>query len=432
MRIRAALSVAVLVWSAAACTGGSEPAKPRASAPPGEVVDKAEEPPLPFGARPLWTDQTKGVPRYADRFALHGDSVIVVSGPKGGEADRLSVMGAATGRVQWSVGIWKPLRGGHGDYWDGLGAYDPVPQVVDRGGDWGVLVRTTQNHYSAQPAHGMALLSGEDGSVLWRQPLVAEKKSPGRDGDVYPDLLLSDGRLAVMSLRPLSDATVADVRLAAVDARTGKRLWTRSGIRLAAVASGFVIASESQNPASTPLDATASGSVTVLDAATGRTRWSLRDRMATARMAAAANGLLLVRDQQGMTPKGPVLLDMATGGELDRMPDQAGNCADDRSRLIACEVLSPEPRLLTVRADERRVRVAGHPPPEGVIQLVQDGRIYFVRSWNAPGQEIDRSGTPLVSSLPKGVLLVLSDNYAVFHLPASKQENEHYQVYRVG
>ena len=167
MRIRAVLSVVVLAWSATACTGGSEPAKPRATVSPREVVDKTVEPPLPFCARPLWTDRSKGVPRYADRFALHGDSVVMVSGPKGGEDDRLSVMDAATGRIRWSVGIWKPLRGGHGDRWDGLGPYDPVPQIVDRGGDWGVLVRTSQNHDSIQGAHGLALMSGKDGSVLW-------------------------------------------------------------------------------------------------------------------------------------------------------------------------------------------------------------------------------------------------------------------------
>lgn len=440
MRLRAvrsagvlAWSVAVLAWSATACTGGGgsvRSAEPRATPPPGQVVAKAEVPPLPFGATPLWSDKTKGAPPYADRFAVHGDGVVAVSGPKGGEADRLSVLDAATGKVRWSAGLWKPLRGGHGDQWDGLDPFDTGPQVVDRAGDngdWGVLVTTLQNHDSIQKGYGLALLSGKDGRLLWRRPLVAERKSTGHHGYVYPNLLLSDGKLAVMSLRPSSGATVADLRLIAVDTRTGKRLWTRTGIQLTDVAAGSVIAAESRAPASTSLDSTVSGTVTVLDAATGHTRWSLRDRMATARVAAVAGGLLLVREVQGGTLKAPVLLDLATGTQLDRMPDQTGNCTSDHGDLIACDVLFPEPRLLTVRADERRVRVAGREPPEGTIGLVQDGRIYF-SGLNAPGHEVDRSGTPLAGPLPEGFLGALSDKYAILRLPPTEQ----YRVYRVG
>ena len=441
MRLRAvrpvgvvAWAVGVLAWSVVACTGGgsARPAESRATIPPGEVVAKAEVPPLPFGSTPLWSDKTKGVPRYADRFALHGDSVVAISGPKGGEADRLSVMDAATGKVRWSTGRWRPLRGGHGDQWDGVGPFDTGPQVVEpdddpEGGDWGVLVTTLRNHDSIQKGYGLALLSGKDGSVLWRRTLVAAKKSSGHDGYVYPNLLLSDGKLAVMSLRPSSDATVADIRLIAVDTHTGKRLWTRTGVQLAAVAAGSVIAAESQDPASVSLDSGVSGTVTVLDAATGHTRWSLRGRMDTARVAAVAGGMLLVREAQGGTLKAPVLLDLTTGTQLDRMPDQTGNCASDRGDLIACDVLFPEPRLLTVRADERRVRVAGRKPPDGTISLVRDGRIYF-SGLNAPGQEVDRSGTPLVGPLPEGILDALSDKYAVFRLP----QTQRYRVYRVG
>jgi outer membrane protein assembly factor BamB len=426
MRLRAALSAAVLAGAATACTGGGG-GTTHAAPPPGQVVAKAETPPLPIGATPLWSERTKGVPRYADGFAVHGDSVVAVSGPKGGEADRLSVLDAATGKVRWSVGIWKPLRGGHGDAWDGPNPSDGGPQLVDRGGDWGVLVTTVRGQGLIQKGYGQALLSGRDGRVLWRRPLVAAKKSSGPKGYVYPSALATDGRLAVMSLRPSALATVADVRLVAVDARTGKRLWTRTGILLTAVAAGSVLAAESRVPASTPLSNNVDQTLTVLDATTGRTRWSLRGRMATARVAAVATGLVLVREEQNGLLKAPVLLDLATGAQLGRLPDQTGNCTSDRGDLIACDVLFPDPHLFTVRADERRVRVAGRKPPDGTIDQVQDGRIYF---WNLknPGQEVDRSGTPLTGPLPAGILAALSDEYAVFRLP----DTEQYRVYRVG
>jgi hypothetical protein len=290
-----------------------------------------------------------------------------------------------------------------------------------------VLVQTSQSHNLIQEPYGLALLSGKDGSVLWRETLVPESKTAGPKGDLYPQTLLSNGQLAVMSLRRSTAATVADVQLIAVDARTGRRLWTRSGIGLATIAPGAVIVGEW--PASTPLESTTSGAtVAVLDARTGQTRWSLRS-MPDATVAGAIGGLLLVRQLQGGILKAPILLDLADGRELDRMPEQTGTCTGDHSTLIACENAA-EPggfRLLTVRSDERRVRVAGRRPPDAGIDLVKDGRIYL-SGVNSPGTEIDRSGTPLVSVLPSGILTALSDHYAIFNDSKSQQ----YQIYRVG
>ncbi len=426
MRIRAILSAAVLVWSAAACTGKPAPVKPRPTPPLGTVVGKAVASPLPFGAKPLWTSRAKGVPRYASGFGLHGDRVLVVSGPKGGAANLLSVMDAATGKTKWSVREWKPLRGGHGDTWSPL--YDPAPQVVDRGGDWGVLVPTAQNHGSAQQAYGLALLSGEDGRVLWRRPLVAERSRADRRKSVYPDNVLADDQVAVVSLRPSSQSqTVAHARLTAVDMRTGKLLWTRSGLRLGGIAARFVIAAEWRDAAAVSFDGASAGTVAVLDAATGRTRWSLLDRMPTAWLAAFADGLLLVRGQQGGLLTAPVLLDLTTGGEVGRMPAPTGNCVHDES-LIACEVMSPRSRLLTVSAGERRIKVSGGEPPDGVIDRVQEGRIYFSGA-HTPLQETDPSGTSLAAGpLPAGLLGALSDRYAVVYSSVSEQ----YEVYSVG
>jgi hypothetical protein len=298
-----------------------------------------------------------------------------------------------------------------------------------------VLVRTSRRSYDqAQTSFGLALLSGKDGSILWRQTLIPAHKTVGPKGEIYPDALRSDGGLAVVNLRPSMAATVADIQLIAVDPRTGRRLWTRSGVELAAIAPGAVIVEEWPNAPSTPLGViTADGAtLAVLDTLTGQTRWSLRDQL-NARVAGATSGLLLVREWENNLQKNPILLDLASGRELGRMPAQTASCADDRSMLIACEgapeISGTELRLFTVRADEQRARVAGRPLPDGRISLVRDGRIYLSDT-DSPDTVIDRSGTPLGGALPDGFLRALSDKYAIFLNPDASSGR--YQVYRVG
>jgi len=150
--------------------------------------------------------------------------------------------------------------------------------------------------------------------------------------------------------------------------------------------------------------------------------------MAASTRAATAGGLVLVRGQQGVTPTTPIALELETGTEVGRMPNQTGTCAGDGINLIACSVLSPEPRLYTIRSDERKIRVAGHADPKGeLITLVRDDRIYYAGG-DDPVQEVDRSGTPLVDHMPDGLLLALDDS-----TPSSGSRcTGHYQVYRVG
>jgi outer membrane protein assembly factor BamB len=400
----AALAVVLL---ASACTGGTTRKPSPTFTPPGEVVTKATATPLRFGERPLWTGGTKGAPRRADGFALHGESLVMFNGPDKDHLDRLSVVDAATGKPRWSVSPARPLPGGHGESWYGRGTFDS-PQVVDRGRDWGVLVTTVREGSTRQKAYGLALLSGENGQVLWRRPLVAATDAPAHDRYVYPAQLLTDGGTALVSLHPEAGGPLAELKLTAVDALSGKRLWTRTGLRPSALAAGSVVATEWPGPTSAPLDDTRTGTVTVLSAATGRTRWSLSGRMPAASAFAVAAGLLVVREVRNGRLGAPVILDVTAGTEVGRMPETTGNCADDGTALIACDTLVPEPRVFTIRADERRLRVSGHETPVGPVTLVKDGRLYYGDT-DAPGEETDRSGTPLAGALPSGLLKALSE-----------------------
>lgn len=415
-----------VVLLASACTAKVTTELQPAFTPPGEVVAKATATPLRFGREPLWTGETKGAPRYADGFALHGEDLVMFTGPGQGEIDRLSVVDAATGRPRWTLSAERPLPGGHGVRWLGRDTFDP-PQVVDRGRDWGVLVVTAQVAPVRQHAYGLALLSGEDGHVLWRRPLVARTDSPPHGRAVYPSPVLTGGGLALVGLYPASGGTVGELKLVAVDAHSGHRLWTRTGLRPTAVASGSVVAAEWPGPATTAPDDTEAGTVAVLDAATGRTRWSLLGRIPVAQVAATAGGLIVVRGQRNGMSDAPVILDLARGTEVGRMSRFTLNCADDDTTLIACDSMYPARRLFTIRTDERRLRVSGRETPVGPVELVKDGRIYYGHT-DGPGQEIDPSGTTLAGDLPHGTLKALSGEYAVFALSPAHA----YQVYRIG
>ena len=417
MRIRVVVSVVLLMGAATACTGGGTSASPS-----GQVTSTTR--PLRFGAEPLWSAQTKGAPRSAARFTLHGDSVVMFNGPKTGKAYELYVRDAATGRARWSARMWRPLPGGHGDRWNGAGSDDAAPVVVDRGGGWGVLVVTTRRSAARQKPYGLALLDGEDGHVVWRRKLVGADRTPAHGRYLSPGRLLTDGAHAVVMLRPSLGGTGREFRLAAVDVRTGARLWTRDRVTLDAVVAGSVVGVEL--PDAPILNDTGTGPVTVLDAATGRTRWS-RSVGARGRMTAVAGGLLLLRERQGGTSAAPVL-DLVKGTELGRMPAQIGACVDDRTTLIACEVSSPESRLYTIGTGDRKVRVSAHAPPKGMgLTFVRDGRIFYSGLF-LPGRELDRAGTPLAGRLPEDHLLALSGRYAVVGAPAVQS----YRVYGVG
>lgn len=90
----------------AACTGGSEPAKPTGPPSPdqsnlGEVIDEAPTlRPLALDRKPLWKQSTKGTIEAVSGGALRGDTAILVAGNEKGDDDRLVVADATTGKVR--------------------------------------------------------------------------------------------------------------------------------------------------------------------------------------------------------------------------------------------------------------------------------------------------------------------------------------------
>lgn len=219
-------SIAVLTGAAlaaAACTGGS-PARPKVSTTPGLIDEAPTIRPLALGRKPLWSVKDVGT------AALHGDTAVFVRTAKG--HDRLTAVDAATGRTRWSLSAFGTLRGGGGTVWLGNTYGSPdTPQVVDEGNDWGVLINyfltACRNPTGFCPVGsgpsdetGLALLSGKDGSVRWKLPLIpARTGKAARSADrLRGNLVAADDKIALAAprqsgrdLRPLCDLRPAGI-----------------------------------------------------------------------------------------------------------------------------------------------------------------------------------------------------------------------------
>lgn len=417
--------VAVLVGAASvavACTGGSgRPAGPAPRRTAGAVV--AEAPtlrPLAPGGTPRW--RVKGV-RGA---ALRGDAAIL-GGADAHGADRLWVVDAATGKVRWSIREFGRLRGGGGAVWRGREYGSPdTPNVAGEGGDWGVLVTYFRTACRSpiglcplgdgpSDETGLAFLSGKDGSVRWRTPLVPSRTGPAaRSANrLRGSLAVNDDGIALATVVSGTDARIGEMRLIAVDAATGRRLWVRSGVQPTLIGGGTVLGRVAAG-AGRAIDLSG-GSVVALDAATGRTRWDLSAGRPGSIAMLAAGGLAVVRRfAEGAVAGPPTLVDLASGREVARLPLNVTDCKTDGRSLIACGVIeSSHYRLLTIRPGERTVRTAARDVPASTVAGVWQEHVFLDGYGDDPVREVDRSANLLADRLP-GRPAAISDHYAIF------------------
>jgi len=171
--------VTALVALAGACTGGTtEPAPRESRAAPSESSSVTTYPPEPvaFDERPLWSGPVTARPgEIGATFA--GDALVQV-GLADGESYRrtLSVVDAATGKVRWSLRREAVIDCDGARL--GFLAYDVL--VLDADGDWSVLVQYEKDVTlpSGAPGReeGLAALSGADGKVRWRFPVLTDRR----------------------------------------------------------------------------------------------------------------------------------------------------------------------------------------------------------------------------------------------------------------
>jgi hypothetical protein len=189
-------------------------------------------PPIHFSAAKLWSRGRDGPRRGPDSVVIRGDSIVVQDSKSGANSNEIGVVDAATGRLRWSVDQLHALPGmpEATRWWH----TDADPSAVGQGADWSVLVgyvRSSRSPYSRADEFGVAALSGSDGHVRWMTPIVPSVASPASH---IAELVAANDTVALLDVN--NERGDAAPMLAAVDATTGKQLWTRTGAEAAALA----------------------------------------------------------------------------------------------------------------------------------------------------------------------------------------------------
>lgn len=435
--------------TATACTGGQGSEKPTGSPTSrtyGEVIDEVSGlRPLALGDRPLWDTRTKAGSKAGFKAVggavLRGD-VEILAGTDGHNRSRLAVADAATGKPRWSVRDFGPLRGGGGAMWEETYGDPATNHVVGVGADWGILVTyfaTTCRHPTGfcplgngpSDETGVALLSGKDGGVRWKTPLVPARRGAGAKAAnrLHGVLAGGDDTIALGTVASSANAQTTDVRLIAMDTATGRRLWTRSGVQPSLIAGGMVFG-RVPTQTGTPMNQL-NGSVVALDEKSGRTRWDLSAEPPGSLPLLAAGNLVMVRQARAGAGLGPPrLLDAGTGRELARLPELTKDCKTDGRTMIACLVDdSLQDRLITVRLDDHKVKVAKQPLTGSyLLRAVWQGHVFLEELPAGRGIDLDRSAHPLAGGLP-GYPVDISDRYAIFAQRSGDQTA--YSTYRL-
>lgn len=396
---------AAVVLTVIVASGGSD--DPTAAPPPTTSRPKPSLAPLQLADQPLWTS--------GDVLVDVGmrDGVVLTMHQK---QDHLTLTDVATGKARWSLKMGDLPGGGSPDIWQ-VGA----PLLVGNGDSLAALV--TYREYHADPDthdQGLALLSGKDGSVLWKTPTLSSE-------DEFAHLLwAADDTTALVSVSPTNDLTdVGQVRAIAYDIATGTKRWEQSGIWPYAIAGDTVLGEESVHTVASrggygpqPL-----AKVIALDLATGEKRWDLTARFAGSNLVGVGGDVAVVRGpaERSDTRNQNLVVAAKTSQELASISDheRIDSCASDGLLLIACHLTNGETyRIATIRIDDGTTTLSERAlasPAE--VDAVWQGRIFAHRQEG--GYDVyftlDQAGHVIDDELP-GKLVAISDQHALFSI----------------
>ena len=391
--------------------------------------------PVSFSDRPLWEGA---------RLGLQGEKGVEVRGAfvtVGDAKGRLAVVDAETGLPHWTLRPGAALPGGGGAVYGvdrsdvkegGALGFAGRPVLAGTGDDWSVLVP----YRVGEPRddrweQGVAALSGKDGRVRWKRPLVRPTEpaaGPGRRG-VELRVMAADERAVLAVAQPgLGD----DVVTFALDAADGRERWRVPGLYGVRFAGGVVLAERYGSRGDEPPGFTGvyrygkrrssltEASLLGLDAASGRTRWELRSPSRSWLVTSTPTHAIVQTGSSSFA-----LVDTATGRVRHRLSRWLEGCADDGAGLIACA--TSEDKLVTIRVagGSGVPRITEDPVLDGEIlgdvsvDAVHGDRI-FVSGENENDAVIaamvDRAGNRLGATVPYAVAAV-TDRYAAIRVP---------------
>ncbi|WUI00713.1 PQQ-binding-like beta-propeller repeat protein [Spirillospora sp. NBC_00431] len=401
--------------------------------------------PVSFGAKPLWDERKLGMSRVAG-IELRGGTA-VVAGDVGLGGARVAAVDVRTGSPRWVVDSGYPLRGGGGAVAHPGPGYQAQllrgvtgkPLLFGDGDDWSVLVQYVKGDRGRETELGVAALSGRDGAVRWKRPLIRPRggDAGADDRDRRMRLLDADTRVVLASVESKDGI---DPHTVALDPATGRELWRNAdgyAFRLA----GDVVLGETRGAEAPPMygwgDERKDTDVFALDVKTGQKRWEVGTAAESSHLMAAANGTAAVKVSE--TPPGRsysrdrlLLADVTTGRPTKDSPkrDDDGTseplglygCADDGRTLIACA--GSDGRLVTIRPGRHGEPVTSEKQPFGEdvmarVRTVWRDRI-LVSASATDGRParyalVDRAGNRLAAP-PPGEAAALSESAAAFRV----------------
>jgi hypothetical protein len=371
----------------------------------GEETSDAEPRPLDPSVEPAWSTEVTAIDAPAVDVR---DGLVLLP-----EEEGLSLRDGRSGEPRWRIESGADLPGASGVKW--LDSADP-PQLVSHDDDLAALVVDQRcdpcsngDPQSASTELGVALLSGEDGHVLWRTTLVL----PGRKAHDQARIseLLVDDRIAVVGVTSEAETAETEVRTIAVAVDDGAVLWEVADVSPLAIAGDAVLTVGHPFTMSQTIGAggIATGSVGALASDTGEPLWNLRDQYDRSQLVLVAGDVALVRvaGEGKRHPRGlvitadrAVVLEELGYGDLD-------GCATDQ-RQIVC------PRdgdLWMFQVENGAVRTVTPEIDVTGVDAVTTDRIYVVGSRNH--HSVDLGGRVIDEDLP-GQFIARGDDWAIF------------------
>lgn len=387
---------------------------------------------LSLGNAPAWGSDDLPV-KHVDDVQFRGSTAIVTGTAEANSSDYYVIaVDAATGQVKWQIKALDDLAGGNG-----ASIIEPAAYVAGTDTNWVVLV----NYYSSQctqPAglcppgavdstdeQGVAALSPQDGSVLWKVSGVPSVSADSDEADELKDLsaklmTVSDD-VALLMVAP-TDAIYGSkfvgpdkIGTIALNPLDGSTLWTTTGVWPRQIVGDVVLASVPPvGPKGALVDKP--GTLAALDATSGKQLWTLADSYPPSQLVVASPGALVIwHVEDGKL--GNTLIRMSDGSKIADVGSSSMRCAaDSAASVIVCPVDGDpgKTRLMTYRSGDAGVKISKRSIPESSITKVRNGYVFYGAYGIDPVfGATDFFGNVLAAQLP-GRAVTVTDKYAVF------------------
>lgn len=428
------MSGAVVVVAAVALTvvlaGGGSDGPPPAASPTSEPRPKPELKPLELEPSAVWQQEDMWPVRNTGGVQLLDGALLTAT------SKSIALVDIATGQPRWTQLDDAELSGGGAEF---DRASSEQPYLVHHQNGLGVVVTYRSGDCEAWE-QGLALLSGADGSVVWRTPTApSDPCEPNHWGQF---LFAADDTTAVVEVGPQfgSPQDPALMRTVAIDVATGAKKWELAGVRPYGITGDTLITTTEGARRATPetgtatmgLPVTATGQVAAVDLRTGAPRWSLADRFAAAEVLhTAGNVVAVLTAGERKEPSTVRLLDAGTGQEIAELgaSTELGRCATDAHDLIACGSDVDRETLVTFSVEDHSVRRERTTEPVSLLTAVVDGRISVQTLDPIRRVTVDRAGN-VIDTEPPGELVASVDGLAVFHF-TDEGGREHTEVHKI-